>query len=80
MGKLETQTTHTVKLYWNQRTPLEKGDLIRGLTDTLPNGALITELAVADTTKEEPDYTTPPVIRTLTITYMTNPALDRYRR
>lgn len=80
MGNLRAKTTHTVTLSWDQRNPLEKGDLIRTLSDTLPNDALITELAVADLQKEDPDYTTPPVMRTLTITYTTNPALDRYRR
>lgn len=80
MGNLQAKTTHTVTLSWNQRTPLGKGSLIRGLSDTLPNDALITELAVADIQKEDPDYTTPPVMRTLEITYLSNPMFDRHRR
>lgn len=72
MGNLHAKTTHTVKLTWDQSDPLEKGDLIRGLSDVLPEGAKIVDLSVTDTAKEGPDCTTPTVKRTLTITYVTD--------
>lgn len=80
MSGIETHTTHTVKLTWNQREPLDKCEFIRCLTSVLPHDAQIIGLAVADNPKEEPDYTTPAVIRALTITYITNTLLDSYRR
>nr|DAS69590.1 MAG TPA: hypothetical protein [Caudoviricetes sp.] len=44
MGNLKAHTTHTVKLSWAFGDPLEKSELIRGLSDVLPEGAVITEL------------------------------------
>lgn len=80
MGQLETQTTHTVKLAWARTEPLEKSDLIRGLNDTLPDGAIITGLSVADIPVEEPREISQVEKRSLTITYIENPALARYGR
>ncbi len=80
MGQLETQTTHTVKLAWARTEPLEKSDLIRGLNDTLPDGAIITGLSVSDTPVEEPREIAQAEKRSLTITYIENPVLARYRR
>lgn len=72
MWKIEAQTTHTVKLSWGCKYALGKGELIRALTDTLPTDAKIVDLSVADVQEKEPDYTTPAVKRTLTITYVTD--------
>ena len=80
MGQLETQTTHTVKLAWARTEPLEKSHLIRGLNDTLPDGAIITGLSVADIPMEEPHEIAQAAKRSLTITYIENPVLARYRR
>lgn len=80
MGQLETQTTHTVKLAWDSAEPLEKSVLIRGLSDTLPDGAVITGLAATDIPVEEPHEITQVAKRALTITYLENPVLARYRR
>lgn len=80
MGKIEAQTAHTVKLTWGRKELLEKSDLIRGLSDTLPDGALITGLSVADIPVEEPHEITQVAKRVLAITYVDNPAFARYRR
>ena len=80
MGNLHAKTTHTVKLTWDQSDPLEKGDLIRGLSDTLPNGAVITGLSVSDIPMEEPREINQAAKWALTITYIENPVLARYRR
>ncbi len=80
MGQLETQTTHTVKLAWARTEPLEKSNLIRGLNDTLPDGAIITGLSVSDIPIEEPHEIAQAAKRALTITYIENPVLARYRR
>ena len=80
MGKIEARTTHTVKLTWTRAELLEKSDLIRGLSDALPDGALVTGLSVADIPVEEPREITQVAKRVLTITYVDNPAFARYRR
>lgn len=80
MGQLETHTTHTVKLAWPLTEPLEKSELIRGLSDVLPEGAVITELTAGDCPIPQPEIAGPKVRRTLTITYLENPVLARYRR
>ena len=80
MGQLETQTTHTVKLAWPRTEPLEKSVFIRGLNDTIPDSAIITGLSVADIPVEEPREITQAEKRSLTITYIENPVLARYRR
>jgi hypothetical protein len=72
MGNLQAKTTHTVKLSWDQNDPIEKGDLIRGLSDTLPNGAIITGLTVADIPMEEPHEIAHAAKQALTITYVTD--------
>jgi hypothetical protein len=72
MGNLHAKTTHTVTLSWDQSDPLEKGDLIRGLSDTLPDGAVITGLSVADIPVEEPREIAQAAKRTVTITYVTD--------
>ena len=73
MGKLKAHTTHTVELSWALDDPLEKSELIRGLSDVLPEGAVITELTVGDCPIPQPEIAGPKVTRTLTITYVTDP-------
>lgn len=80
MGRIEAQTIHTVKLSWPLAEPLEKSVLIRWLSDTLPDGALVTGLSVADIPVEEPHEITQVAKRALTITYVDTPVLARYRR
>lgn len=80
MGKLEAHTTHTVKLSWALDDPLEKSELIRGLSNVLPEGAVITKLTAGDRPIPQPEITGPKVTRTLTITYLENPVLAHYRR
>ena len=80
MGRLEAKTTHTVKLSWPREEPLEKSILIRGLSDTLPDAALVTDLAVDDVARTNPNRDFPDMIRTLTITYLDTPARAHYRR
>lgn len=80
MGKIEAQTTHTVKLSWRYRDMLDKRDLIQSLNTALPDSALIADLSISDTARAEPGTADQEVMRTLTITYVTNPVLDRYRR
>ena len=80
MAEIETHTTHTVKLSWALDDPLEKSELIRGLSNVLPEGAVITELKAGDCPILQPEIAGPKVTRTLTITYLENPVLARYRR
>lgn len=80
MGKIKAHTTHTVKLSWNPGNPLYKSELIRGLSDVLPEGAVITELTAGDCPNPQPEIAGPKVTRTLTITYLENQVLPRYRR
>lgn len=79
MGKFEAHVTHTVKLSWDSDDLLEKEELIRGLSDVLPDGAVITELTVGDCPIPQPEIAGPKAMRTLTITYLENPVLARYR-
>lgn len=72
MGNLQAKTTHTVTLSWDQSDPLKKGDLIRGLSDTLPDGAIITGISVADIPMEEPHEIAQAAKQALTITYVTD--------
>lgn len=80
MGQLEAHTTHTVKLSWDPGDPLDKSVLIRGLSDTLPDGALVIGLSVADISLEDPHEITQVAKRTLTITYCDDPIRTHYRR
>lgn len=80
MGKLEAHTTHTVELSWALDDTLEKRELIRGLSDVLPEGAVITALTAGDCPIPQPEIAGPKITRTLTITYLENPVLARYRR
>lgn len=80
MGNLKAHTTHTVKLSWAFGDPLEKSELIRGLSDVLPEGAVITVLKADVCPIPQPEIAGPRVMRTLTITYLENPVLARYRR
>ena len=80
MGRFKAHTTHTVKLSWDPADPLDKSDLIRGLSDVLPDGAAITELTVGDCPNPQAEIAGPKATRTLTITYLENPVLARYRR
>nr|DAV36447.1 MAG TPA: hypothetical protein [Caudoviricetes sp.] len=72
MGNIYAKTTHTVTISWDQSDPLKKGDLIRALSDTLPDSAVITGLSVADIPVEEPREIAQAAKRTLTITYVTD--------
>ena len=80
MGRIEAQTIHTVKLSWMYRDALDKRDLIDSLTTALPDSALIADLSVSATVTTKPGTTDQAVMRTLTITYVSNPVLDRYGR
>lgn len=80
MGTIKAHTTHTVKLSWDSNGPLDKKELLRGLNDTLPDGAIITELTVGDLPDPQPEIAGPKAMQTLTITYLENPVLARYRR
>lgn len=80
MMKLETQITHTAKLAWDYHDRLDKRELINGLTNTLPNGAQITGLSIADVPQVLPGTTNQVVRRTLTITYVDEPVFTRNRR
>jgi len=80
MGQLEAHTTHTVTLSWDSDDPFGKEQLIRGLSDVLPDDAVITELTAGDRPIPQPEITGPKAQRTLTITYLENPVLARYRR
>lgn len=73
MMKLETQTTHTVKISWNHRAVFDKRDLVNRINGVVPDSAIITGLTVSDTPTAEPGTTTPALVRTLAITYVTDP-------
>lgn len=77
MTQIETLTTHTVKLSWAANELISKGELIAGLKDALPDGADITRLAVTNEANAELCAAS---TQTLTITYVTSPMLDRFRR
>lgn len=79
MRQLETQTTHTVKISWKHRAVFDKRDLVNRINATVPDSAIITGLTVSDTTTAEPGTTTPALMRTLAITYVTD-SRDLYRR
>lgn len=80
MGKFEAYTTHTATLSWDSGDPLEKEELISGLSHVLPDCAAITELTVSERPNPQPEIAGPKATRTLTITYLENPVLAHYRR
>lgn len=79
MAVIETRTTHTVKISWKHRAVFDKRDLVNRINGTMPDGAIITGLTVSDTPTVERDTTTPTLVRTLAITYVTD-SRDLYRR
>lgn len=80
MTFIETHTTHTATLEWPYANPLSKRELIHKLTTTIPEGANIVGMSVADVPRKKPDVSFPLVMRTLTITYNDNPIIGHYRR
>ena len=80
MVAIQTRTTHTATLEWPYKSLLSKDELIHKLTITIPNGADIVGMAVADVPRKQPDSSFPEVMRTLTITYHDDPIIGRYRR
>ena len=65
MAKIETHTTHTVKLTWKCSQAPDKDDLIYMLKKAIPNCAHITNFSAA----VGPDKDLAPM-QTLTITYV----------
>ena len=80
MGKFEAHTTHTATLSWDSGATLEKEELISGIKHVIPDSAIITEMTVGDCLVPQPEIAGPKARRTLTIAYIENPALARYRR
>lgn len=79
MTVIETRTTHTATLEWPYAEPLSKRELIHKLQSTIPEGADIVGMSVADVPRNKPGREFPKVMRALTITYVGNPTLMRYR-
>lgn len=65
MAKIETRTTHTVKLTWKYSEAPDKEDLIYMLKKAIPDCARIANFSAA----VEPDKDLVPM-QTLTITYV----------
>ena len=80
MADIKAQTTQTLKIVWNRGDTLTKKDLIQALTVLLPNEAIISDLAVGDATRIEPEIAERPELRTFTITFTTMPTLRNIRR
>lgn len=80
MVAIETRTTHTATFEWPYKKQLSKRELIHKLTITIPEGADIVGMAVADVPRKKPGSEFPEVMRTLTITYHDDPIIGRYRR
>lgn len=80
MTVIETRTTHTATLEWPYKKPLSKRELIHKLTITIPEGADIVGMSVADVPRNKPDSSFPEMMRVLTVTYRDDPIIGRYRR
>lgn len=79
MTYIKAQTTQTLKMVWKYKDTLSKEDFVRALTNLLPNGAMIIDLAIDVATRTDPDTEAETVLRTLTITYATSPLLANIR-
>lgn len=80
MTVIETRTTHTATLEWPYKKLLSKRELIHKLTITIPEGADIVGMSVADVPRNQPNSSYPKMMRTLTITYHDDPIIGRYSR
>lgn len=80
MTVIETRTTHTATLEWPYAEPLSKRELIHKLKIAIPEDSDIVGMSVADVPRNKPGREFPKVMRALTITYVENPTLTRYRR
>lgn len=79
MMKLETQTIHTVKISWKYRAVFDKRDLVNRINGTVPDSAMIIDLAIDDATRTEPDTGSEVVMRTFKLTFATKPLLKNMR-
>lgn len=79
MSGIKAQTTETLKIVWRYKDSLSKEDLVRALTELLPNGAMIIDLAIDVATRTEPDTGSEEVMQVLVFTYATRPLLRNMR-
>ena len=80
MTVIQTRTTHTATLEWPYKSLLSKRELIHKLTITIPEGADIVDMSIAEVPRNKPDSSIPELMRSLTITYRDDPIIGRYRR
>ena len=80
MTVIQTRTTHTATLEWPYKELLSRRELIHKLTITIPEGADIVGMSVAEVPRNKPGSSFPEVMRSLTITYRDDPIIGRYRR
>lgn len=79
MAEIKAQTTETLNIVWRYKDALSKEDLVRALTDLLPDGAMIIDLAIDVATRTEPDTGSDVVMRTFKLTFATRPLLKNMR-
>lgn len=79
MAEIKAQTTETLKIVWRYMDTLSKEDLVGALTNMLPDGAMIINLAIDVSTRIEPDTGGETVMQTLCFTYATRPLLKNMR-
>lgn len=79
MAEIKAQTTETLKIVWRYMDTLSKEDLVGALTNMLPDGSMIIDLAIDVATRTDPDTEAETLLRTLTITYATSPLLANIR-
>lgn len=79
MAEIKAQRTETLKIVWRYKDALIKKDLVRALTDLLPDGAVIINLAIDVATRTDPDTGSEVVMQVLVFTYATRPLLKNMR-
>jgi hypothetical protein len=79
MAEIKAQTIETLNIVWRYKDALSKEDLVRALTDLLPDGAMIIDLAIDVATRTEPDTGSDVVMRTFKLTFATRPLLKNMR-
>ena len=77
---INTRTTHTATLEWPYKKMLSKRELVHKLSSIIPDSADIIGISITDVPRHGSGQSIPEVMRSLTITYLDDPLLGRYRR
>lgn len=79
MAEIKAQRTEALKIVWRYKDALIKEDLVRALSNLLPDGAVIFDLAIDVAIRTEPDTGSEEVMQVLVFKYATKPLHENMR-